>query len=67
MNPWIQLRKATPVFLDGSVGRWQLGALLALCCLATGAWLLAADWPIFRNTSNAGASPEMISLPLTEV
>ena len=51
----------------GSVGRWQLGALLALCCLATGAWLLAADWPIFRNTSNAGASPEMISLPLTEV
>src|SRR5215813_1443176 len=67
MNPWIQLRKATPEFLDGSVGRWQLGALLALCCLATGAWLLAADWPIFRNTSNAGASAEMISLPLTEV
>jgi outer membrane protein assembly factor BamB len=51
----------------GSVGRWQLGALLALCCLATGAWLLAADWPIFRNTSNAGASPETINLPLTEV
>src|SRR5712671_4050976 len=45
-----------------------LGAPLALCCLVTGAWLLAADWPTFRNdASNAGASPETINLPLTEV
>ncbi|MEY2546910.1 MAG: hypothetical protein QOG48_2027, partial [Verrucomicrobiota bacterium] len=50
-----------------SVGRWQLGALLALCCLVTGTWLLATDWPIFRNSSNAGASSETIDLPLTEV
>jgi len=49
------------------VGRWQFGALLALCCLVSGAWLLAADWPTFRNASNAGASPETINLPLTEV
>ncbi|MEP6603200.1 MAG: PQQ-binding-like beta-propeller repeat protein [Spartobacteria bacterium] len=47
--------------------RVVLLALLVLCYLVTGAWLLASDWPIFRNISNAGASSETINLPLTEV
>jgi len=52
-------------------GRPALGLLRRKLPIAAAALLVAAssasgaDWPTFRNTANAGASSETISLPLT--